>query len=217
MDIGFIKEFIPSYLYGGLITLELSILGIAFSLIIGFLCALSFYFSRPFFSKVASLYIELARNTPLLIQLFFLYYGLPKLGVQISAFTCAVISLGFLGGGYMAESFRLGFESIKHSQYEAGVSLGLTKSQTLRYVIMPQAFRISLPSITANVVFLIKETSVVSVVALADLVYVTKDIIGLYYRTDEALILLVVSYLIIILPISFGLDLLERKLRYVRS
>lgn len=217
MDFNFITEFAPMYLKAALLTIKLAAIGVFASLGLGLACAISYYFSRPIASKIVSVYIELSRNTPLLIQLFFLYYGLPKIGVHISAFDCAAIALVFLGGGYMAESFRLGLDAVRKAQYESAVSLGLSPLQSLRYVILPQAFRVSLPSIAANIIFIIKETSVVSVVALADLVYVTKDIIGLYYRTNEALLLLVLSYLIIILPISLGLSYLEKRLSYART
>lgn len=215
MDLSFITEFAPVYARAGALSLALAGIAVLFSLIIGLFCAVVFYFKIRYLCWLCSLYIELARNTPLLIQLFFLYYGLPKVGISISAFSCAAIAMSFLGGGYMAEAFRLGLEAVKKAQYESAISLGLCPILALRYVILPQAFRVSLPSITANVIFLIKETSVVSVVALADLVYVTKDIIGLYYLTDEALFMLVLSYLIIILPISLGLEWLERRIRYV--
>lgn len=215
MDLSFITEFAPVYARAGALSLALAGIAVLFSLIIGLFCAVVFYFKIRHLCWLCSLYIELARNTPLLIQLFFLYYGLPKVGISISAFSCAAIAMSFLGGGYMAESFRLGLEAVKKAQYESAISLGLCPILALRYVILPQAFRVSLPSITANVIFLIKETSVVSVVALADLVYVTKDIIGLYYLTDEVLFMLVLSYLIIILPISLGLEWLERRIRYV--
>ena len=175
------------------------------------------FYKIKFLNPVIDGYIELSRNTPLLIQLFFLYYGLPKLGINLSSFSCAVIGLVFLGGSYMAESFRLGFESVKRSQIEAGLSVGLNQNQLLGYVILPQAFSVSLPSISANVIFLLKETSIVSIVALADLVYVAKDIIGLYYMTDEALFMLVVSYLVIILPISLALTWLEKRMKRARS
>ena len=146
--------------------------------------------------------------------MFFLYFGLPKLGIVISSESCAVIGLAFLGGSYMAEAFRSGLESVEKGQLEAGLSIGLGHSQIIRYVVLPQALSVSVPALCANVIFLIKETSVFSVVALADLMYVAKDLIGLYYKTDEALFLLVTSYLVILLPISIASSLLERRLRY---
>lgn len=114
----------------------------------------------------------------------------------------------------MAEAVRSSLESIDSIQMESGLSLGLTQMQVMRYVIFPQALSIAVPALCANIIFLIKETSVFSVVALADLMYVAKDLIGLYYKTDEALLMLVVSYLVLLLPISVIAAVLERRLRY---
>ncbi|CAD7287654.1 L-cystine transport system permease protein TcyB [Campylobacter majalis] len=213
MDFEFINTFYPMYVKAGILTLKLAFFGIFFSIIIGILCMAVRYYNVRSLRPIVSAYIELSRNTPLLIQLFFLYYGLPKLGINLSSFECAIIALAFLGGSYMAESFRLGYEAIRKSQIEAGLSLGLSHTQVLYHIVTPQAFSVSLPSISANIIFLLKETSIVSIVALADLVYVAKDLIGLYYKTDEALFMLVISYLIIILPISLGLSMIERKIR----
>lgn len=213
MDFEFINTFYPMYVKAGILTLKLAFFGIFFSIIIGILCMAVRYYDIKFLRPIVGAYIELSRNTPLLIQLFFLYYGLPKLGVNLSSFECAVIALAFLGGSYMAESFRLGYEAIRKSQIEAGLSLGLSDTQVLYHIVTPQAFSVSLPSISANIIFLLKETSIVSIVALTDLVYVAKDLIGLYYKTDEALFMLVISYLIIILPISLGLGAIERRVR----
>ena len=217
MDFDFIAKFSPMFVKAGILTLKLAFYGILLSIIIGFICTLIKYKRLLLLSPLVSAYIELSRNTPLLIQLFFLYYGLPKLGVQISGFTCAIVGLAFLGGSYMSESFRLGFEAVRKSQIEAGLSIALSKNQLLRYVILPQAFSVALPSISANVIFLLKETSIVSIVALADLVYVAKDLIGLYYKTDEALFMLVISYLVIILPVSLALSYVEKRVRNARS
>jgi len=216
-DFEFIKEFTPMFVKAGIFTVKLSLYGILLSLVIGIFCTLVKFYKVKFLTFVVNGYIEVSRNTPLLIQLFFLYYGLSKFGLNLSAFTCAVAGLAFLGGSYMAESFRLGFEAVKKTQIEAALSVALTQGQILRYVILPQAFSVSIPSIAANVIFLIKETSVISIIALPDLVYATKDIIGLYYMTDEALFMLVVSYLIIILPISLVLFWLEKRMRVGRS
>ena len=163
---------------------------------------------------VIQVYIELSRNTPLLIQLFFLYFGLTKLGVALSETACAIIGLSFLGGSYMAEAFRSGLEAVSKTQIESGLSIGLSKTQLVRYVVLPQAFSVSVPSIGANCIFLLKETSIVGAIAVVDLMNVTKDLIGIYYQTFEALFMLVVSYLIMILPLSLLLTWLERKVRY---
>ena len=172
------------------------------------------YLKIPILNGIAQGYIELSRNTPLLIQLFFLYFGLPKVGILLSAEQCAVAGLIFQGGSYMAEAFRSGLESVAKIQKETGLSLGMNEKQVLGYIILPQAFSTSVPVLCANVIFLLKETSVFSAVALADLMFVTKDLIGIYYKTDEALLMLVIAYLVLLLPISLLGSVLERKVRY---
>lgn len=214
MDTQFISKYIPMYVDAAKLTFRLGITGILLALVIGLFCSLCLYYRIPVLRRIVAAYIELSRNTPLLVQLFFLYFGLPKLGVMLDSETCAIIGLSFLGGSYMAEAFRSGLEAIDKSQMESGLSVGLSTAQVMRYVIFPQALSISVPALCANVIFMIKETSVFSVVALADLMYVAKDLIGLYYKTDEALLMLVVAYLILLLPISIVAALLERRLRY---
>lgn len=214
MDMDFIAKYAPLYVKAAKLTLRLGVIGILFSLVIGLVCSLIIYYRVPIFRRIVAVYIELSRNTPLLVQLFFLYFGLPKVGIRIDSETCAVMGLSFLGGSYMAEAFRSGLEAIEKIQMESGLCIGLTHSQVMRYIIFPQALAISIPGLCANMIFLIKETSVFSVVALADLMYVAKDLIGLYYKTDESLLMLVIAYLILLLPISVLASLLERRLRY---
>lgn len=214
MDFEFMSRYAPLYIEAAKLTVYIAIIGILGSIILGFICSMVRYYKIPVLQKIVGAYIELSRNTPLLIQLFFLYFGLPKLGILLSSESCAIIGLIFLGGSYMAEAFRSGLESIADIQIESGLSIGLTHSQIMRYVVLPQAISVSVPAFAANVIFLIKETSVFSAVALADLMYVAKDLIGLYYQTDEALLMLVIAYLIILLPISIVFSLIERKLRY---
>ena len=180
----------------------------------GLIISIIRYYRIPVFQQISTAYVELSRNTPLVIQLFFLYYGLPRLGIVLDAEVGTIAGLIFLGGSYMAESFRSGFEAIKKSQIEIGASLGLTNWQIFLYILLPQSLAIALPSFSANIIFLIKETSVFSIIALADLMYVAQDLIGLQYETDEALFLLVSSYLIILLPLSLFFYYLERRIRH---
>ncbi len=214
MDLDFIYKYIPLYIQAGKLTVRIALAGITGAIILGFLCSLIRYYKLPVLKRIAGIYIELSRNTPLLIQLFFLYFGLPKLGIMLSSESCAVLGLIFLGGSYMSEAFRSGLEAVADIQAESGLSLGLTKLQVVRYIILPQAITSSVPAFLANIIFLIKETSVFSAVALADLMYVAKDLIGLYYKTDEALLMLVIAYCIILLPITAVFTFAERKLRY---
>lgn len=214
MDFNFIREYAPLYFSAAWLTLRIAFYGILLSAIIGFLCSLIKIFKIPVLKPIVNGYIEISRNTPLLIQLFFLYFGLPKIGIVLSSEACAITGLAFLGGSYMAEAFRTGIEEVPVIQSDSGLSLGLTDFQVFRHIILPQAIATSVPVFCANVIFLIKETSVFSAVALADLMFVAKDLIGIYYKTDEALFLLVVSYLFILLPISLLCTLIERRVRY---
>jgi polar amino acid transport system permease protein len=214
MDTAFMIKFTPMYIEALALVLKLCFWGSLFSLIIGLFCALVRFLHIPVFKRIAGAYIEISRNTPLMIQLFFLYFGLSRVGLKLESWTCALIGIAFLGGSYMAESFRGGFESIGKGQIESGLSIGLSRLQIVRYVILPQAVAVSLPSVGANIIFLMKETSVVSIVALADLMFVAKDLIGMYYRTNEALFMLVAAYLAAILPLSIVLRFVERRLRF---
>ena len=215
LDLEFMISKIPKFIDATIMTLKLGVLGVLLSIIIGIICSNILYFKVKGASRIVKIYVQLSRNTPLLIQLFFLYFGLTKIGIILSGFTCGVIGLAFLGGSYMTESFRSGLESISKGQVEAGLSIGLSKVSLYRYVIFPQALSIAIPSISANTLFLVKETSIVGSIAVAELMFLTKDIIGMYYKTNEALLMLIIFYLIILLPISMFASYLERRMNYV--
>ena len=214
MNWEFIMKYLPLYEKAAVLTVRIGLMGVVIAIIVGLICAAIQYYKIPVLKHIAGIYIELSRNTPLLVQLFFIYYGLPKVGIRTQADVCGVIGLAFLGGSYMAEAFRSGLEAIEPIQAESAMSLGMNRYQMMRYVILPQAMSISVPAFMANVIFLLKETSVFSAISLMDLMFTAKDLIGLYYKTTESLFLLVVFYLIILLPISILGSILERRLRY---
>ena len=213
MNWHYIIQAAPRFFHAAKLTLELAAYGIVLSLAVGLAAAVCMAYRLPVLDRLSRGYVELSRNTPLLIQLFFLYYGLPKIGIKIDGFTCGVMALVFLGGGYMAEALRAGLLAVPKGQIEAAKAIGLGNVQIFRYVVLPQAWAVSLPAIAANVLFLIKETSVIGAVSVAELMFVTKDIIGMDYKTNEALFLLFVSYLIILLPVSVWARYAERKVR----
>ena len=214
MDFEFIREQTPLYIEAAKLTLHMAVIGVLLAIVVGLVCSMIKYFRIPVLRQIVECYIELSRNTPLLIQLFFLYFGLPKIGIVLSSEQCAITGLTFLGGSYMAEAFRSGLDNVPSIQVESALSLGMSKSQVFTNIILPQAVSNSIPAFCANAIFLIKETSVFSAVALADLMFVTKDLIGIYYKTDEALFMSVIAYLIILLPISLICSFVERRVRY---
>ena len=214
IDWNFIISNLPLYEKAAWVTLKLAFGGILISIVVGLLCSVVLYFKVKGLEMIVNAYIELSRNTPLLVQIFFLYYGLPKLGLKMSPDVCAIIGLSFLGGSYMSEAFRGGIEAVSKSQIESGLSIALSKFQLARYVIIPQAFSVSLPSLGANCIFLLKETSVLGAISILDVMNLTKDLIGMYYKTFESLAMLVIVYVVLILPLSILLSWMERKVRY---
>lgn len=214
MDVAYIEQVLPLYFRAAALTLRLGVAGIVLAIAIGLACALVQYEKIPILRQMVGAYSQISRNTPLLVQLFFIYYGLPKIGMMLAPEICGVAGLAFLGGGYMAEAFRSGLEGVENIQRESAQSLGMGRMQTMRYVVLPQAISTSIPAFLANIIFLLKETSMFSAISLMDLMFTAKDLIGLYYKTTESLTLLVVFYLLILLPVSILGAVVERRVRY---
>lgn len=214
MDWSFIGKYLPLFAEAAKLTLVLGISGVVLSILIGVICAWILAEKIPVLRWIVRIYVELARNTPLLIQLFFIYYGLPRIGLSLSPEVCGIAGLAFLGGAYMCETFRSGLEAVSNTQIESAQALGFSKAQIIWNITLPQAIARSIPGLTANVIFLLKETSVFSAISLMDLMFTAKDLIGLYYKTTESLFMLVIFYLLILLPVSIFGTWLERKVRY---
>lgn len=214
MDWNVIVSYLPRFGDALLLTVRIGWQGVLLAFVIGAFCSVVTHWKVPVLRRIVGIYIELFRNTPLLVQLFFIYFALPKIGIRVSPEACGTMGLGFLGGAYMAETFRSGLDNIAPIQTESALSLGMNRSQTFRYVILPQAVSSSVPGLIANVIFLLKETSVFSTVSLMDLMFTAKDLIGMYATTIECLTMLVVFYLIMLLPVSVLGSVVERRLRH---
>lgn len=209
-----IQQSLPFFEKGFRLTLQLSFYGIIGAAFIGLLCSFIQYFKVPILHKLVAVYVEFFRNTPLLIQLFFIYYGLPQIGIKMPAQVCGIIGIIFLGGSYMAEGFTGGLLGVSKSQVESGLAIGLNRYQLARYIIFPQGLMLSVPAFAANIIFLIKETSIFTVIAIPELTNTALDLIGMYYHTNEYLFLLVLAYAMILIPLSVALTWLEKKVRY---
>ncbi|MDO4458864.1 MAG: amino acid ABC transporter permease [Clostridia bacterium] len=214
MDFDVMISYLPLYKEALFLTMRVGWQGVIISIVIGLLCSAVIHFRVPVFRQTVGAYTQLFRNTPLLVQLFFIYFALPKIGIKVSPVACGTWGLGLLGGAYMTETFRSGLENIPKIQYESAESLGMNRLQVFRYVILPQAVSSSVPGLVANVIFLLKETSVFSTISLMDLMFTAKDLIGMYAKTIECLTLLVVFYLIMLLPVSILGNIVERRLRH---
>ncbi|MDN6032665.1 MAG: amino acid ABC transporter permease [Lactococcus lactis] len=214
MEWTYIQQAIPQFVDAFLMTLRLSLFGIVGAIVVGLIVTMVDYFKLPG-RHFANGYRSIALNTPLLIQLFFIYYGLPPLGLKVPAELTAIIGLTFLGGAYMAKVFTGGILAIDKIQIESGQAIGLSKFQLAKYVLIPQGLLFSLPGVAANIIFLIKETSIFTVIAIPEITNTTLDLIGQNYRTDEYLTMMIVAYAAILVPLSVLLTLAERKIRHV--
>jgi len=173
--------YLPLLAKGGLITVELSLLSMGLAVVVGLVVALMRLYAPPPFSALAGFYVEAIRGTPLLIQLYLIYYGLPNIGINLSPFLAAFAGLGLNYAAYEAENYRAGILSIPHSQMEAALALGMTRGQALRHVIVPQAIRLIIPPVTNDFISLFKDSSLVSIITMVELTKVYGQLASTYY------------------------------------
>lgn len=162
-------ESLPFLLKGTVFTVELSIGGMSAGLLLGLGLAVMRRSHSRWFSIPARVYVSAMRGTPLLAQLFLIYYGLPQFGLQLEPMTCALIGFSLNTAAYTSETIRAAISSIGHGQWEAAVSIGMTPVQTMRYVVLPQAVRVALPSLGNNFISLVKDTSLAATIQVPEL------------------------------------------------
>jgi polar amino acid transport system substrate-binding protein len=206
-----IDRYLPILFRAAGITLILSVLSMALAVVLGLgLCLGKLYGPRTV-QIVCQTFIEVIRGTPLLIQLYLLYYGLPNLGIQLNAFVAAVLGLGMNYAAYEAEIYRAGILAIPRGQDEAARSLGMTRAQSLRYVVLPQSVRVILPPSTNDFIALFKDTSLVSVITVTELTRAYSVAATATYRFMELGLLTALLYFAMSFPLSLWARRLERK------
>ncbi len=194
------------------VTLQISAISLFFALGIGIVTALLRLSNAPVARLFARLYLESMRNTPLLIQIFFIYFVLgPVLGLE--RFTAAVVALSLFEGAYVSEIIRSGILSIDSGQQEASFSLGLGRYLTYRHIILPQAIRNTLPPLTNQAISLIKDSALVSTIAIYDLTMQAQSIIAETFLTFEIWFTIALMYLLITISLSFAVSIMERRLQ----
>ena len=204
---------LPLYYEGALLTLRVGAIGILLALAVGMVTAVARYWRIPILNTAAVIYTEFSRNTPLLVQLFFLYFGLPKVGIRISGEWCAIIGLAFLGGSYMAEALRAGLESVSTVQTESARVLGLTPFQTMMLVVLPQAIKNVLPALGNEVVTMVKESSICSTLGMVELMFAAKTVATSTYISLAPYVLAALMYFCITYPAGKAIEALERRMR----
>ena len=196
-------------------TLLLALISVSVGCLIGALVAIMRLSKSKVLGGIATVYTEIIRDTPLLLQLYFFYFLLPDLlpALRLSKFTCIAIALIFNSGAYMSEIFRSGIQSIDRGQTEAARSLGLSASQTMTRIVLPQAFKNVLPAMCNEFVAITKETSLASTFYVGDLMTQYQTISGKTYLVIEPLIIIGVIYFVVTFTMSKFVALLEKKLK----
>ncbi len=205
--------FLPSLLKGACITILLSVASMALAISLGIFLTMTRLYGATFSRTAATAYVELYRGTPLLVQLFILYYGLPNVGITLSPLAAAIIGLGMNYAAYEAEVYRAGMEAVPRGQMEAALSLGMSRSLALRRIVFPQAFRISLPAVTNDFIALFKDSSIVSVIAMVELTKTYGILAATTLRYFELGIIVAILYFGMSYPLSILARRLERKLK----
>jgi polar amino acid transport system permease protein len=216
LDLEFLRVIFPLLIKGALITVELTVLAIIFGTIIGLFVALAKLSPLWPLRVLGNLYTWVLRGVPLLVQLYVLYYGLAQIGLlELNAFTAAVLGLSLCAGAYIAEIIRGGIQSIDHGQKEAALSLGMSGADAMRRVILPQAMRNILPPLGNEFITSLKDTSLVSVITMIELMRTGVLLDVTYFRSMEIYISVAVIYLLLTTLFVYGIDYLERRFKII--
>ena len=214
LDFSVIIKNLPLFLKGVFLTVEISFFAIIIGLCIGILTAVARTSRFKILNLIAAAYVEVFRNTPLLIQIFIIFFGLPSIGIKLSPYISGLTALVLYVGAYNTEVIRAGLEAIPRGQMEAAKSIGLTGVQTFLYIILPQTFRISLPALGNNWVALVKNSSLVSVIGMVELTWVALDLNALTFRSFELFGAATIFYLILIFILINIQTFVEKRFAY---
>jgi putative glutamine transport system permease protein len=214
MDWSVLGENAGALAQGLLITLEVSALALMLALALGVIVATLRAAPSPVLRRIGTAYVEFLRNIPLLVQLFFLFFALPSIGIRLDAFLCGVLALGVYTSAFVAEAIRSGIAAVPSGQLEAGLSSGMGYATTMRLIVLPQAIAKTIPPLGNTTLNLIKNSSLVSTVSVLD-VLGTANLLGARsFQYVPMFVGAAICYLILTLPTAFAVNLLEK--RYAR-
>lgn len=212
MDLGVVRDALPLLLKGLVVTVVLTLAGSGLALVLGQALAFFRLSGSRLLRAVSGAYVDFVRGTPLLIQLFALYFGAPQLGIDLSPLAAGILGLGLNGAAYVAEVLRAGILSVPKGQWEAASALGMGPLLALRRVILPQAYRIALPPLTGSLVALLKDTSLVSTITVVELTRQAQTLISSSYRAVELYLAAAALYFALTWPLLKLAERLERRL-----
>lgn len=193
------------------VTLQVTFSAAVLALVLGVISGLARMSKHKMVRFISSVYIEIFRGTSLLVQLFWMYFVLPMIGIRLSALTAGILAIGLNFGAYCSEIVRSAIQAVPSGQTEACIALNMTKAQRMRRVIIPQAFVMMIPNLGNQLIELLKSTSLVSMITLTDLTYQANILNATTFETTKVYSMLLIIYFIIGLPLSKGMKLLEQK------
>jgi polar amino acid transport system permease protein len=205
------REFLPILLQGAVVTVQVTMLSFLLSSAIGLVLALGKLSPVRAISVCASTVINVIRGLPIIVQLFYIYFVLPDIGIQLTAFQAGVFGLGIAYSAYQAENFRAGIEAVDPGQREAALAMGMRPALLMRRVILPQAFRIALPPYGNTLVMMLKDSSLVSTITVAEMTRAGQLIASSTFQNMTVYTLVALLYLAMSLPLVWGLRRLERR------
>jgi polar amino acid transport system permease protein len=210
IDTAFIAEWGPFIIGGVGLTVLISVVSISFATLLALLGAFGRMSTNPYLNGLASLYVSLARGTPLIVQIYFVYLALPQVGIILPAIPAGLIALSFNYGAYLTEIFRAGIEAVGRGQREAAQALGMTERHLMRRIVLPQAFRIVIPAIGNEFIAMLKDSSLVSILAVEELLFRAQLVGRQNFRSLEALVIAASFYWILTILFSHFQQRLER-------
>ncbi|WP_296075928.1 amino acid ABC transporter permease [uncultured Agrobacterium sp.] len=211
MDYMLMGRIVPFFFQGACVTLGLATLTFFISLLIGAVATMCRLSRSIPLRTAARVYVSIFRGTPCLVQLFIIYFGVSQMGVDLSPFVAAVAGLSLNLGAYMSESIRGAIFAVDRGQNEAARSIGFSRSQAMRYVLIPQAARLMIRSIGINAVMLVKTTSIVSAISVVELTYMSQRFIGSTFKPFEVFALAATMYMVIVYLLSWSVEKLDQR------
>jgi polar amino acid transport system permease protein len=210
-------EFLPYLMAGAWVTIKLTVVSMFFALILGLILGMSRAAERAWLRIPAAVFIDIMRGTPLILQIFYIYYALPLVGIELEAFLSGTIALSLNYAAYLGEVFRSGIQAVPKGQWEASRSLGLPMGLTMRKIVLPQALRIVIPPAGNYFISLFKDSALVSVISLSELMRSGQLLAATTYKHFEIFTMVAIIYLAISYPASWLVTWLEHNFRIGRA
>lgn len=213
MDFGFLGQYSSFFIQGAKLTILLAFFAVILGTVFGLVLSLMRLSTVKLLKVVATAYIEIIRGTPMLVQLYIIYYGLPSMGIQLPDMVAGIVTLSINSSAYVAEIIRAGIEAVDKGQMEAARSLGMSRSMAMREIIIPQAFKNILPALGNEFIVVIKESSIVSIIGIHELMYNADTVRGNIFKPFEPLIVAAIMYFVMTFTLSKLMGIVERRLK----